>query len=185
MSISDMLTRGRSKELSKVRAAHMEAALQQVMKVEPVNVVSARDPDRKKVWSQRRVERPRHCYGCGGPFLHKGTCPAVGKRCSNCSKLHHFAKMCRSAPACGSVPGSSGQVYVAAQLPTEGEDMDDDVDGAIHVIHAMQPGGHARKGIPKCHVMVDGHSVPALIDTGASINVMAHSMMLHCRFLPF
>ena len=39
----------------------------------------------------------RKCSYCGG--VHKGgkdNCPANGKKCNNCSKLGHFAKVCRS-----------------------------------------------------------------------------------------
>ncbi|KAJ1188839.1 hypothetical protein NDU88_005596 [Pleurodeles waltl] len=48
MSIADMLTIGQSKELSRVHAVHMEAALQLQVKTEPVNVVSTVPSDRRK-----------------------------------------------------------------------------------------------------------------------------------------
>ena len=39
----------------------------------------------------------RKCFNCGG--AHKGgkdNCPANGRKCNNCSKLGHFAKVCRT-----------------------------------------------------------------------------------------
>ena len=46
----------------------------------------------------------RKCFNCGG--AHKGgkdNCPANGRKCNNCSKLGHFAKVCRT---CWSRQGS-------------------------------------------------------------------------------
>ncbi|KAJ1217271.1 hypothetical protein NDU88_004866 [Pleurodeles waltl] len=55
------------------------------------------------------------------------------------------------------------------------DDLDDDGngEGAVHMVHALQPGGHSRKRVPRCSVLLSGYKVDALIDTGASINVIA------------
>ncbi|KAJ1093267.1 hypothetical protein NDU88_006372 [Pleurodeles waltl] len=71
MSMVNILMLGRSKELSKVRAAHMEAALQTQVKVEPVNAITAAAADRKKS-RQKATTSSRSCYFCGGPFPHQG-----------------------------------------------------------------------------------------------------------------
>ena len=42
--------------------------------------------------------RSTKCGICGGSYPHQGTCPAQGKKCMNCGKLNHFAKVCRSKP---------------------------------------------------------------------------------------
>ena len=42
--------------------------------------------------------RNTKCGLCAGNFPHQGTCPAQGKKCMDCGKLNHFAKVCRSRP---------------------------------------------------------------------------------------
>ena len=52
--------------------------------------------------SKEQVPNPpradRRCFNCGGPFPHAKNrpCPARGKTCNNCSRLHHFASQCRN-----------------------------------------------------------------------------------------
>lgn len=46
----------------------------------------------------RSGSRNTKCGLCGGNYPHQGNCPAQGKRCLNCEKLNHFAKVCRSKP---------------------------------------------------------------------------------------
>ncbi|KAJ1204707.1 hypothetical protein NDU88_000146 [Pleurodeles waltl] len=71
MSMVNILTLGRSKELSKVCAAHMEAALQTQVKVEPVNAAAAASVDKRR-FRQKTTMSLRSCYSCGGPFPHQG-----------------------------------------------------------------------------------------------------------------
>ncbi|KAJ1127191.1 hypothetical protein NDU88_005594 [Pleurodeles waltl] len=71
MSMVNILTLGRSKELSKVRAAHMEAALQMQVKVELMNAVTTAPGERKKYKSKTSTS-PRFGYSCGGSFPHQG-----------------------------------------------------------------------------------------------------------------
>lgn len=39
----------------------------------------------------------KSCFSCGGPFPHRGLCPAKDVRCNHCRKLGHFAKVCKSS----------------------------------------------------------------------------------------
>ncbi|KAJ1132681.1 hypothetical protein NDU88_010985 [Pleurodeles waltl] len=66
------------------------------------------------------------------------------------------------------------------------DDLDDDGngEGAIYMIHALQPGGHPRKRVPRCSVLLAGYKVDALIDTGASNNVIATSVLQRISFQP-
>ncbi|KAJ1208101.1 hypothetical protein NDU88_003490 [Pleurodeles waltl] len=65
------------------------------------------------------------------------------------------------------------------EAPLDKEDIDDDedTDRAVHVMHAMQPGDFSRRHILKCAVRGSGHEVPAMSDTGASINILAQSLL--------
>ena len=69
VSMEDILTLGRSKELSRARASHIEAVLQTPIKTEPANaVVRKKTTDKKE--TPKQVPAHRACYWCGGPFPH-------------------------------------------------------------------------------------------------------------------
>ncbi|KAJ1143533.1 hypothetical protein NDU88_009841 [Pleurodeles waltl] len=137
MSMVNILTLGRSKEPSKVRAAHMEAALQTQVKVEPVNVVTTPPGERRK-YKPRTSTLPRFCNSCGGPFPHQGVCPAQGKTCSNCQKLNHFAKVCKSMSR--SRPQKFMAVYsVQPVVVMDDDDLDDDENEAPSTICINRP----------------------------------------------
>ena len=39
------------------------------------------------------------CFRCGSEtYINRQTCPAVRKQCATCSKMNHFAQVCRSKP---------------------------------------------------------------------------------------
>ena len=47
--------------------------------------------------TQQRGTQPRKCGNCGGPYHpRRELCPAYGKKCHACQKLHHFKSVCRS-----------------------------------------------------------------------------------------
>ena len=47
------------------------------------------------------------CGLCVRSYPHQGTCPSQGKKCMNCCKLNHFAKVCCSKPINRSKPTHS------------------------------------------------------------------------------
>ena len=47
--------------------------------------------------SQREKEK-NDCFRCGLNHDKREQCPAHGKKCSKCFKLHHFARVCKSKP---------------------------------------------------------------------------------------
>ncbi|KAJ1207028.1 hypothetical protein NDU88_002421 [Pleurodeles waltl] len=70
MSMANILTLGCSKELSKVRAADMEAALQQPIKTEPfMPLPPPRKNGRKS--AQKQTPPQKHATGVGAPTLTK------------------------------------------------------------------------------------------------------------------
>lgn len=44
-------------------------------------------------------QRTAQCSRCGGTCISSANCPAMGKTCSNCKRLNHFARVCRSKAA--------------------------------------------------------------------------------------
>ncbi|KAJ1106071.1 hypothetical protein NDU88_003474 [Pleurodeles waltl] len=75
----------------------------------------------------------RAYYMCGGVYPHQGKCPAAGKQCTNCHRLNHFAKVCRSTlktkPA-GSKMTRTAQV-IQQQEDLQDMDDDDEPDGTV------------------------------------------------------
>ena len=71
---------------------------------EDVNQFNSRDKRSFKSVSNRRnygndksktVSNVLKCFKCGGQYPHEKVCPAAGKECRRCKKLHHFEKCCR------------------------------------------------------------------------------------------
>ena len=61
-----------------------------MLKIKELSLVDMKNNFKKKPTIKK-------CYRCGGTFHHQGfDCPAIGKRCSNCKKMNHFTKVCRS-----------------------------------------------------------------------------------------
>ena len=80
-----------------------------------------------------QLSKCKHCgskhQGDGSPSSRKQFCKAYDKKCSKCTKSHHFANVCRSTPS-----QSTGAPVVAATT-------DDSVTGALMVsanFYAMQ-----------------------------------------------
>ena len=83
-----------AQEAAKKQCANMTGVHQE-------SVAAIRNPPRKKPPSYIAPSYSATCPGCGSR-LHQGgraRCPAFGLPCNNCSKLGHFAKVCRSGPS--------------------------------------------------------------------------------------
>ena len=144
--MQDILTLGRSKELSKARASHMEAALQHPIKSEPVNQIrKTKTGGPKKIIKTPTTDRS--CGLCGGAFPHLGECPVKGRKCAACGKLSHYAKVCRSTPQARTQPKP---IIQTIERPEE-DDMDDDTDEeSVHFIHALNLVNKRQRPAPRC-----------------------------------
>lgn len=104
------------------------------------------------------------CGHCGGK-RHKSmaTCPAQGKECRACSKLNHFARMCRS----------KAKNQTAHSLQQEQEDTTDNPEEEDYAF-AMAP--QQRNPATHCNVFIgEGATesiIGVMIDSGASINLI-------------
>ena len=96
--------------------------------------------------SQSRDRPHQPCGNCGSSAHNSRAqiCPARGKTCSNCGKLNHFHKVCRSAPA------------RASQPPTT-------------IIHNVSSG---RAPFKTCSLMVGDVTLLLLLDTGATVSLL-------------
>lgn len=168
--LADILTMERSKELAKVIASHMEAALHRPIKTEQVNVVKAKSRQNPGRCPQKRT---KECGYCGGTPRLMQNCQAKGKRCSACGRMNHFAAVCRS---------SKPQKETAQTIDEtrDSEDMDDDTgDYPVHYVFAVDQPPRKRRRLPKCRVHIHHQDVQATIDTGTSIELMAANVYNH------
>lgn len=107
------------------------------------------------------------CFCCGraGHRAKDPLCPATGKTCSACGKQGHFAGVCKSAQKVAketiprsATPHRNGLRYVT----TEPELSDDEYLFAIG----------ENKEAATVPVTVGSTSIPVIIDSGASVNVL-------------
>ena len=99
------------------------------------------------------------CFKCGGKFPHarNKTCPAVGKTCNKCSKLNHFASVCRS----------DGKVLAA--VVEEHDSSNDEFSSGLMEIR------HIGSIMEKPHLLTiksDRGAITFNPDTGADVTIM-------------
>ncbi|KAK0152341.1 hypothetical protein N1851_006252 [Merluccius polli] len=113
----------------------------------PLLHVSADSSEENVLLASQSRDRPHQPCGNCGSSAHNSRaqiCPARGKTCSNCGKLNHFHKVCRSAPA------------RASQPPTT-------------IIHNVSSG---RAPFKTCSLMIGDVTLPLLLDTGATVSLL-------------
>ena len=68
-------------------------------------------------------------------------------------------------------------IRVVEQAGEEEDDMDDDGDNVtVHVVHALNTPSRRPRPAPRYHIHINGTPTKALIDTGATINLMADAI---------
>ena len=93
LKLRDFLDNARAYERAEQRPREIE-----LTSSASVNAVSKKRF--KPRWQPSRLDtKSKTCYWCGGPFPHKGYCPAKRQRCTNCGKFDYYAKVCRSERA--------------------------------------------------------------------------------------
>lgn len=204
IALEDILLLARSHELSDVRASVMDAALTQTaeqavsVKKERVDAVCTPTRSEKGKWPSQNV-RCTFCGYCGKEEHRPGECPARGKTCAKCGILNHFASVCRgglrSRRALGRRPKarpvrhiSEEEHAIPGMSPTTPqkqclEDSSTEDEEECYLISFANNLKQRRRPQPTCAVEIAGSPVKALIDTGASVNVMGcqHYKKLHPR----
>ena len=114
--------------------------------------------------SQNSHRKSHTCRNCGGKFPHQNgmeSCPARGKQCHNCQKIGHFAKYCKSPQK------PKGKVRSIADNKTDIDDSDDEYLFTVNTSSGNRPETQVEIGHTKVNI---------LIDSGASVNLLNHSI---------
>ena len=110
----------------------------------------------------------KQCYRCGGQHLANNmSCPARGVQCNSCKKMNHFSKVCRSR---------TRQVN-SFQVDGRGDNTDsEDPDSECSITSSLNLfASHGGLSKVQRTVVINGHPIKALMDTGASCNVLPAS----------
>ena len=157
LSLDRLIQVARAEESARANAAEIEKAndfqnddSQDVLKVsKSPGKYSARSTFPPAVRSRpESVPNPprqdRKCYSCGGPFPHSRNkpCPAKGKACGNCSRLGHFASLCRGkrnvlAATVDSDFSDDADLTVGLGRVTVDSDFSDDADLTVDRIGSL------------------------------------------------
>ncbi len=193
LNLKDLLTAGRSFELSETQASNVEKSDHHINAVsngaysrsrprrkghhhDSRNRSKSRDHSRQKNkyqgQNQNQPGQSKSCYFCGGKYPHGGQCPAKGKKCDNCGIMNHFSRVCHSAQKGGN------RVQQVQDEPINRHDSPDDDDYLYSIqdkqnqgqVNATRTYGKKRGAIR--HIKVSGKEIPIMIDSGATVDIM-------------
>ena len=173
--LADVLKEARSIEASEARATDMETDRSMMVNhvakkssgsssYHPKKKVSERKHDsyaKKKVQARGSAESSK-CFKCGNDWPHEGgmdNCPAKNRRCNKCHQKGHYRKLCPEKPE--KRKHSKSKAYRV----TEEDSDDDEDDGYVFSVGKST-------GLPHVMLKVQGVSVPFLVDTGASVDII-------------
>ena len=163
------------KAIDMVRACEASTTLADQMNAEAVNRLSI-DKSKSKVnqaASQQKSQQSRdqvdntikNCHYCGETHL-KGKCPAFGKKCDNCGRKNHAAKVCRK-------PKEKGETLAS---------LEHDVDVETFSISELKCDSVTSQWFKKLDVQ--GHTTNFKMDTGATCNVLPWKLYNHISKKP-
>ncbi|KAL8611232.1 hypothetical protein ACOMHN_013663 [Nucella lapillus] len=156
------------KQLLKEKALDLHKAIQicQIHEAAEKHTVQvSEDHEVNTISQKKKFNAPpiKSCRFCGRSHpAKKEECPAYGKKCSSCSKMHHFAKVCRSTPRwrlASTVNAIGGDHSDEGEEPAE--------DWELHAL-TQKP----RRNEIHCTAIINGGDLKLKIDTGAKCNVL-------------
>ena len=173
-SLSNLLNSGRAMELANKQAADIEQPFEPL----PVNCVHAKETSGRSANPRNgpltRTQTGKTCYFCGDAYPHTSRCPAKGKKCGNCGKLNHFSRVCRSQPQQQIVQQVSTMPHCdcCTQSAIQHDLSDDSDDSYLFALQTSHPVHSVSTELPSTSVIVHGTAITALIDSGASVNIL-------------
>ena len=170
-SLSNLLSSGRAMELANKHAADIEQPLEalSVNRIHAKQMHEHSNNPRNGHWTPTQTGKT--CYFCGDKYPHTSHCPAKSKKCGNCGKLNHFSRVCRSKPQQQLVQHVYTTPHCDHCSPSAMQhNLSDDSDVFTlhkgHLVHSVY------KELPSASVIVHGTAITALIDSGASVNLL-------------
>ena len=185
-SLSDILTLGRSLELSDRQANTIESEQKHdVHRVfEKRGNKSYKTQQTEHKWQRhsqmppnsKTCEKPRHksqhlhntphagndkCRNCGGHYPHAESCPAKGKLCNHCHKSNHFATVCRQRKYT-----PINDLKTSASRPMHDNSSASSNDEYCYGVHGK------KTKTPFTVAKLDDVECRLMIDTGASVNIL-------------
>ena len=178
MTLTKLIETARALEISDIQAKTIEEGSQSVNAVrhhhEERRYSTKSAPSHKSAQRgsshhhQHRLNQQHQlsCGWCGTGQHSRDKCPAKDKVCSSCSKMGHFAKVCRSKD-------KRRRNHFSANVNAVHHTVQRDSDTSISSDEEYVFGVSMKSSvIPKVNVDLFGESVPFLIDTGASVNIL-------------
>ena len=171
LTLKDLLVLGRQCERSRQQAAEIEENTRnnQTGMNDDAVVDAVRNTPAGKT-SQKGV-----CRNCGAEWPHNtGICPAKGKECRKCSKLNHFARVCRSAPAVargqrqdrGRWQGRHENNPIRPLNVSDNDNESSDSDNYCYSVN------NTKAQNPYTKLKINNRNVKFTVDTGSSINII-------------
>ena len=119
------------------------------------------------------TKSPHKCRNCGKASHQDSVCPAKGKECRKCGKLNHFARSClsKTTKTAESPRKRSNKHKRNKSIRPLAHSQSDSEEGYLYPVR-QDPVKTTEIPRPYTRVTVLGHSFKAMVDTGASINVL-------------
>ena len=136
-----------------------------------INIGASRGASNSSPYNQSKQEftrwRSQPCYCCGntGHRAKDVRCPANGKTCRSCNKVGHFASVCRSRPKPANYTSPPQNQALQVNEQNNVTSYSDDDDECIFRVQQFP-------NLPTTNINVDGLSVPVVIDSGATVNIV-------------
>ena len=143
---------------------------------------------KKIVHHEGQPQMVQNCLYCGRQHQRsRFKCPAYGKTCMNCSKLHHFAAVCKSTSMNDSVRSvNNNHVHLNSKDNCHSDVINDDLKLDLDVDRKVDSNDNeffisnieqSNKSKEWTSILtIHGHRITFLLDTGAHVNVLSYNL---------
>ena len=133
----------------------------------------------------------QNCINCGGSHqASRQFCPAYGKRCHACNKLHHYKSVCMSSNSASRPVGLQQKSRSASdqhnhhskqmhQVNVSPRDSDDESRSDCEIVYSLD--NISKNNEINCSVRINGRDIHMKIDSGAKCNVMPFELFKKIR----
>ena len=181
IDLINLLKFARTLEMTEEYGKQLAANHQQINKIFDKSKSRSRPATRHAPsTSKQRTISSQQCRNFGGNWPHPGgqsKCPAFNKTCHKCSKLHHFASVCKSSFSSSETKpikfNNKSQRYAHSHQKKnvrsiqEFEQNPDEEDDYIFYVN------HEASKLAHVNVRINSTAISVLADSGASTNIIS------------